>query len=56
MSAGRGNDREIFVFPIAVFCDLIEKAITRKSKKLLHLESSVLADKFKLGFMESVEA
>ena len=34
MSAGRGNDREIFVFPIAVFCDLIEKAITRKSKKL----------------------
>ena len=34
MSAGTGEDREIFVFPIAVFCELIEKAITRKSKKL----------------------
>lgn len=33
MSAGTGDDREIFVFPIAVFCDLIDKAITRKSAK-----------------------
>jgi hypothetical protein len=34
MSAGTGEEREIFVFPIDVFCELIEKAITRKSKKL----------------------
>ena len=33
MSAGTGDDREIFVFPIKVFCELIEKAIDRKSKK-----------------------
>lgn len=34
MSAGTGDDREIFIFPIAIFCDLIEKAISRKSAKL----------------------
>jgi hypothetical protein len=33
MSAGTGEDRGIFVFPIKVFCELIAKAIDRKSKK-----------------------
>ena len=49
MSAGTGNDREIFVFPIAMFCELIEKSITRKSqrdgvKKAMYISRS-LADK-----------
>jgi hypothetical protein len=47
MSAGNGNDRELFVFPIAVFCDLISKSITRKSekhgtKKVMYLSRSVM--------------
>lgn len=49
MSMGTGDDREIFVFPIAVFCDLIEKAISRKSekhgsKKAMYISRSI-ADK-----------
>ena len=41
MSAGRGNDREIFVFPIAVFCDLIEKAINSEVEKTWHQKGDV---------------
>ena len=33
MSAGTGDDREIFIFPIAEFCKMIGAAITRGSKK-----------------------
>jgi len=49
MSAGTGDDREIFVFPIDVFCELIEMAITRNSrkhgtKKVMYISRSI-ADK-----------
>ena len=46
VSAGFGDDREIFVFPIKVFCQLIEKSITRASqkhgtKKVMYLSRSL---------------
>lgn len=47
MSAGLGEDREIFIFPIAAFCELIEKSISRKSqkhgtKKVMYLSRSLV--------------